>query len=94
MAIKKRIQRQRKSVTFTFNAPQAKNVMLAGDFNNWNATATSLKKNNTNKWEKNLTLKSGRYEYKFIVDGDWISDPNNNNKIINAFGTENSIIEV
>ena len=28
------------------------------------------------KWVKQLSLTPGRYEYRFVVDGDWVSDPN------------------
>lgn len=84
-----------KKVSFTISAPNASSVMLAGSFNNWNYTGTSLKKNTKNgSWTRELTLKPGRYEYKYIVDGRWINDPNNRNTIRNPYGTENSLIIV
>lgn len=81
-------------VSFTFNAPDAKEVMVAGDFNNWNYSRTPLRRVDSNLWRRDLNLKPGRYEYKFVVDGNWISDPQNSNRVANSFGTENSIIEL
>jgi 1,4-alpha-glucan branching enzyme len=81
-----------KKVKFAIVAPQARKVMVAGDFNNWEAK-TSLKKGKT-MWEKDLSLKPGKYEYKFVVDGNWINDPSNNSCVWNSFGTQNSVIEI
>ncbi len=81
-----------KKVKFVIAAPDASAVMLAGDFNNWKVT-TSLKKGKK-MWEKDISLKPGKYEYKFIVDGNWVNDPNNNSCAWNSFGTQNSIIEI
>jgi 1,4-alpha-glucan branching enzyme len=84
-----------KRVTFTLNAPDAKKVTLGGDFNNWDYKRTPLQRNTKDRtWEKELTLAPGRYEYKFMVDGNWVNDPSNNNRVRNSFGTENSVIEI
>ena len=90
----KRSAAQPKKVQFAFEAPNAKSVTLAGSFNNWNATATQLKKGKGKIWKKDLSLKPGRYEYKFVVDGNWTADPKNNNRAWSSLGTENSVIEV
>jgi hypothetical protein len=39
-------------------------------------------------------LKPGKYEYKYVVDGQWQKDPFNNLFTKNTYGTENSIIEI
>ena len=83
-----------KKVKFSLNAPEAKKVALAGNFNKWNHTKTELKKNQNKVWVKELLLKPGRYEYKFVVDGNWIADPKNSNMALNSFGTQNSVTEV
>lgn len=83
-----------KNITFTLNAPDANQVMLAGDFNNWDFNSTSLKKGKDKVWKKDVSLKPGRYEYKFVVDGSWISDPTNENKCISALGSENSVLNI
>jgi len=83
-----------KKVTFKISAPTAKDVRLAGDFNSWDPSNANLKKSKDGVWRRDLTLKSGRYEYKYLVDGQWQRDPLNNLFTANTFGTENSVIEL
>lgn len=83
-----------KLVTFSLNATDANEVLLAGDFNNWDYTNTRLQKGKDKLWRAELMLKPGRYEYKFVVDGNWISDPLNTKTSLNPFGTENSVMEI
>jgi len=83
-----------KKITFKINAPGAKDVRLAGDFNSWDASRVALKKSKDGLWTRDLTLKSGRYEYKYLIDGQWQKDPLNNLFVTNTFGTENSVIEL
>ena len=35
----------------------------------------------------------GRYEYRYIVDGEWYTDPSTP-RVPNEYGSENSVIEV
>ena len=91
MATKKTVA---KKVTFKITAPSAKDVRVAGDFNSWDASRTTLKKSKDGLWKRDLSLKSGRYEYKYLVDGQWQRDPLNNLFVSNTFGTENSVIEL
>lgn len=83
-----------KRVRFTLNAPDADEVMLVGDFNNWDLNSTPMRKGRTKVWGKDMVLKPGRYEYKFVVDGQWISDPDNDNATVNSFGSQNSVVEI
>ncbi|MBD2705699.1 M20/M25/M40 family metallo-hydrolase [Spirosoma sp. BT702] len=53
---------------------QAQSVSLVSDFNNWNMFGTPLAKV-SGGWTCQLSLPPGRYLYKYIVDGDWTSDP-------------------
>jgi hypothetical protein len=63
-------------VVFTILAPAAASVYLAGDFNNWNPTIEKMNKTG-GKFEVRLFLLPGKYRYKFVVDGNWIADPDN-----------------
>lgn len=83
-----------KTVTFKLSAPQAREVRLAGDFNSWDPNKTLLRKTKDGVWRTDLSLKPGRYEYKFVVDGEWRKDPLNNLFSVNTFGTENSVVEL
>ena len=83
-----------RTIAFTLNAPDAKEVMISGDFTNWERASLRRMNPKDKIWRKELTLKPGRYEYKFLVDGNWIVDPNNHNRTWNNYGSENSVIEV
>lgn len=83
-----------KTKEFKFYAPQAKNVKLAGSFNNWDNRSLSAKKDSRGNWVAKVNLKPGRYEYKFLVDGSWITDPRCANNTFNSFGTQNSVVEI
>ena len=53
-----------------------KQVNLAGNFNAWNGSELSMEKVNDG-WQLPYVLAAGNYEYKFILDGKWITDPDN-----------------
>jgi len=36
----------------------------------------------------------GRYEYLFVVDGQWLPDPNAKESVANPFGGRNSVLRV
>jgi 1,4-alpha-glucan branching enzyme len=89
---KKIIKRRR--LTFTLDAPGAKEVMLVGDFNKWDNKAHPMRKNDKGIWNKIVMLSPGMHEYKFLVDGEWWHDPNNDQRCYNEYGTQNSVITV
>ena len=62
-------------VQFTLAAPQAKEVLLAGDFNNWKPEPMSHSQESKGRWELLLPLPPGKYLYLFQVDGTWTVDP-------------------
>ncbi|GAB3931835.1 glycogen-binding domain-containing protein [Mucilaginibacter myungsuensis] len=53
--------------------PNAKSVNVAGNFNGYNANQIHLFKT-FNGWERNLYLKDGIYNYRFMVDGKWVTE--------------------
>lgn len=71
----------------------AEKVILAGSFNKWDEQLFKMKKTK-NGWYLTLQLKPNVYEYKFIVDGMWLNDEGNPNKVRNEFNEYNSVIEV
>ena len=87
---KKKIKRRR--VRFTLEVPKAKESILMGDFNNWNAKAHPMNRSERGVWEKIVILAPGRYEYKFLVDGQWLNDPKNGDFCRNSFGTQNNVV--
>lgn len=64
-------------VRFEYYNPQAKSVYLAGDFNNWSTTSHSMRREDDGTFWIVMRLSPGKYEYKFIVDGQWTADPDN-----------------
>ena len=58
--------------------PDAKNVVLSGNFNGWNTGELFMDKVKGG-WQLYYVLGPGNYEYKFIVDGKWMTDPANPN---------------
>ncbi len=84
-----------KEVTFKIEAPAAKGVYLAGDFNGWEINNEGmLSCGESGCWEKRVALPSGRYRYKFWVDGEWILDSKNPEQEPNVFGTLDSILNI
>ena len=81
-------------VTFVLLDLGAKQVSVGGDFNNWASNATPMKRDDAGHWETTIELAPGRYQYKFIVDGQWIPDPLAHEQVWNDHGTLNSVIEV
>ena len=81
-------------VTLTVNAPDAKEVFLAGEFNNWKLDENSRMEQNNGCWTKSISLDTGKYRYRFVIDGNWSEDPNNPLKQVNPYGTMDSLLEV
>ena len=71
--------------------PNAKKVFLAGDFNNYNPNSLAMKLAG-DEWVFSVHLTRGKHIYKFIVDGEWIRDPQNKLWEQNSFGTGDSVI--
>ncbi|GAB2703739.1 S41 family peptidase [Mucilaginibacter koreensis] len=56
--------------------PNAKNVYVAGTFNNWVMETTPMQRKG-DKWVAGSESEAGQLEYKFVVDGKWMVDPDN-----------------
>ena len=69
----------------------AKNVYISGSFNGWSTTQNPMKQVDTG-WTADLNLKPGKYTYKFIIDGTWISDPYNKQREDDGAGGYNSVV--
>jgi hypothetical protein len=78
-------------IRFTYLDPNAGAVSLAGEFNGWSTSATPLTKGADGTWSVVVPFAAGRHQYKFVVDGQWIADPENG-ATAGEFG--NSVIEV
>jgi hypothetical protein len=74
--------------------PGAKAVAVAGSFNEWKPERAPLTQVGDGKWVGNLTVKPGRHEYLFVVDGQWLPDPNAKESVQNPYGGRNSVLIV
>ncbi|MFH1190079.1 MAG: AAA family ATPase [Candidatus Omnitrophota bacterium] len=84
-----------RDILFNVNAPNAKDIYVVGDFNNWQtAEDYRLSRLADGRWEKKLGLNPGRHKYKFIIDGEWVQDSQNNEREQNSFGTFDSVISL
>ncbi len=81
-------------IPFVLLEPEATRVTLSGEFNGWSPEATPMEKDEEGRWTTTIALPAGRYEYKFVVDGQWIPDPNAPQQAQNPYGTFNSVVEV
>ncbi|HEX8115865.1 MAG TPA: glycogen-binding domain-containing protein [Pyrinomonadaceae bacterium] len=68
-------------------------VVLAGSFNNWNQSQLLFAREG-DAWVCRVDLDPGVYQYKFIVDGDWLLDPSNPDTAEDEAGNVNNVIEV
>jgi len=81
------------TVRFVLVAPEAREVSLAGTFNQWDAHATPLIRSGpTGVWTATLTLPAGQHQYAFVVDGvRWVPDPGAP-AVDDGFGRRNSVL--
>ncbi len=81
-------------VHFEYADMSASMVCLAGSFNNWRPERGRMVRLENGKWVKDLVLSPGTYEYRFVVDGQWVPDPNADHTATNPFGERNSLLTV
>ncbi|HEY4281668.1 MAG TPA: glycogen-binding domain-containing protein, partial [Chthoniobacterales bacterium] len=74
---------------FTRHGPKA--VFLAGQFNDWSPIATPMRGDGSDRWVVDLALSPGKYQYKFVVDGQWEQDTANPDKAPDGFDGFNSV---
>jgi 1,4-alpha-glucan branching enzyme len=89
---KKETAAVKKRAAFKLDAPGAREVFLAGSFNEWNPSDRALKRDKKGVWTTTVTLVPGVYEYRFIVDGEWWDDPKAAERRPNEHGTQNCVI--
>ena len=68
-------------------------LVLSGSFNNWKRNELLMTKTSTG-WMLPLYLAEGTHTYKFIVDGKWLKDERNTEKLPDGNGDFNSVIRL
>lgn len=97
---RKRAKAPTNTVKFLCYAPEASSVFVAGTFNDWDPKQFPLERKEEGHWEASLDMKAGSYEYKFVVDSEWVCMPGCGEECPcpdctwNEHGTFNRVLEV
>jgi 1,4-alpha-glucan branching enzyme len=102
VSLRKSYSKDQESCKVTFELPEAAapgavSVHLVGDFNNWNESATEMKKGKDGNWTAAMTLASGRqYYFRYLIDGDtWENDWNADKYVQSPYSdADNSVVIV
>ena len=81
-------------VTFSYFAPEASSVQVAGDFTDWEQAPVELRKTKDGHWKRAVSLTPGQHAYRLLVDGQWRDDPECTLHQPNAMGGENCVCVV
>ncbi len=86
---------RRRLVIFRCRALPGSDVNLAGSFNAWQHDRNRMRPlPEDGEYRATLVLPPGRYEYKFVVNGEWLADPGATEWAINPHGSLNSVVVV
>ncbi|MEN3184903.1 MAG: glycogen-binding domain-containing protein [Atribacterota bacterium] len=79
-------------LVFCSTVRNPKTVAVAGDFSDWESIP--MERVDENCYALTLRLRPGKYEYGFLVDGQWVPDPFSPRTVSDGFGGMNSILVV
>jgi len=84
-----------KGMLLRYYDPVAQDVQIAGDFSDWKPVENIMVQDEGNKiWNGTVELKPGKYQYKFVVDGEWKIDPYNPEVMTHDGDISNSLLIV
>ena len=94
--LKKKFLKSKPVCQVTFQLPsdiEAKQAYIVGDFNDWDQTATPLKKVK-GEWKATLELEQGRdYQYRYLINGsEWRNDDAADRYVPNNIDGDNSVV--
>lgn len=82
-------------VQFKLEAPEAKSVAVAGDFNEWVPEVMLADPDGDGVWVGRLKLAPGVHKYMYVIDGNhWITDPHAERYTEDGFGRQNAVIAI
>jgi 1,4-alpha-glucan branching enzyme len=95
MSLTKRRSPRRASVavTFSLRAPDARSVHVLGEFNDW-SLQHPLRAGADGTWSVTVRLPQDvRCQSRYLVDeAAWVTDPDADAHVPNAFGSENGVV--
>jgi predicted flap endonuclease-1-like 5' DNA nuclease len=101
MSLIKKFSKDKTKCEVTFTLPKesihgGKEVLLVGEFNNWNPAEGIALVAKKGEYKTVLKLEAGKqYEYRYLVDGHlWTNDATPDAFVANPFGTVNSVVEL
>ncbi len=101
MSVKKQYLKTRRLCKVTFSLPSriaklANTASLVGDFNDWKANATPMRRLKSRSFTATLTLRRDEeYQFRYLLDGvRWENDEKADKYVANAYGSENSVVVV
>lgn len=81
-------------VQLFLEAPSARSVAIAGDFNSWEPIELE-DADGDGVWAAHLAVDPGIYEYMFVLDGTrWVTDPHAERYSDDGFGNRNAILAI
>jgi 1,4-alpha-glucan branching enzyme len=96
--MKKTYSKKKTSAKVTFRVPAevgAESAAVVGDFNEWSETEHPMKRRKDGSFSTTLTLKSGEYRFRYLVNGTtWENDWDADKYVANEFGSEDSVVTV
>jgi 1,4-alpha-glucan branching enzyme len=98
--IKKESLDRQDRVRVTFILPSnvwAERVNLVGEFNNWNTTATPMRRNRSDaNWHATIELPVGHaYRFRYLIDGkEWLNDWHADDHMENPYGSFDSVVDL
>jgi len=83
-----------KPVNFFCIAPEAQEVAIIGDFNNWESGKHLMNRQIDGSWSAQIDLHHGHHRYQFVIDGKPTLDPRANGVVRNEANERVSLIAV
>jgi 1,4-alpha-glucan branching enzyme len=87
-------QNASQEVAFSIHVSPAQEVQLVGDFTDWEKSPIKLRPAPDGSWRTKVILPAGRHLYRYLVDGQWHDDPAQLERVPNAFGTTDHVINI
>jgi 1,4-alpha-glucan branching enzyme len=94
MARKTKQTMSKSAQVFSFTAPAATSVQLVGDFTHWQEQPINLRKEPDGIWRVSVKLPPGAHHYRFLVDGEWLDDPECLVRVPTPFGSHNAVRQI
>jgi 1,4-alpha-glucan branching enzyme len=80
-------------VTFKYRT-DAQKLVLVGDFNGWDESATPMKKAKDGTFSVTVEMETGfEQQFRYLADDDiWLNDEAADKYVISSLGSENSVV--